>query len=124
MAAEPPSGRPEVRRVITSHAFAAVGMGLPWPVLLLAVEQSTTSQLVLGLAGAARLAPYVAFSWLSGRLADRRERALIVRISLWARLVALVAAGAALAAGRRSCLRERPRRRGEGPRADPGGAGA
>ncbi len=98
MAAEPPSGRPEVRRVITSHAFAAVGMGLPWPVLLLAVEQSTTSQLVLGRAGAARLAPYVAFSWLSGRLADRRERALIVRISLWARLVALVAAGAALAA--------------------------
>ena len=72
MAVEPALRRPEVRRVITSHAFAAVGMGLPWPVLLLAVEQSTSSQLLLGLAGAARLAPYVALSWLSGRLADRR----------------------------------------------------
>jgi hypothetical protein len=98
MAVEPALRRPEVRRVITSHAFAAVGMGLPWPVLLLAVEQSTSSQLLLGLAGAARLAPYVALSWLSGRLADRRERALIVRISLWARAVALLVAAAALAA--------------------------
>jgi MFS family permease len=98
MAFKPVPGRPEVRRVIASHAFAAVGMGLPWPALLLAVEESTTSQLVLGLAGAARLAPYVALSWLSGRLADRRERALIVRISLLARLFCLLAAAAALAA--------------------------
>ncbi len=88
-----------VGRVVVSHAAAAVGMGLPWPVLLVAVEESTTSALLLGLAGAARLAPYVALSWLSGRLADRRERARIVRWSLWARLACLVACGLALAAG-------------------------
>lgn len=76
----------QVWRVIGSHAGAAVGMGLPWPMLLIVVEDSTTSHVLLGLAGAARLAPYVALSWLSGRLADRRERARIVRLSLWARL--------------------------------------
>ncbi len=88
-----------VWRVIGSHAGAAVGMGLPWPMLLVLVEESTTSHLLLGLAGAARLAPYVALSWLSGRLADRRERARIVRLSLWARLVCLFACAAAMAAG-------------------------
>ncbi len=88
----------QVRLVILAHASAAVGMGLPWPVLLLAVEQASGSELLLGLAGAARLAPYVALSWLSGRLADRRERAHIVRLSLWARLGCLLVCGAGLAA--------------------------
>ncbi len=88
----------QVWRVIGSHAGAAVGMGLPWPMLLVLVEESTTSHLLLGLAGAARLAPYVALSWLSGRLADRRERARIVRLSLWARLGCLLACAGALAA--------------------------
>ena len=89
----------QVWRVIGSHAGAAVGMGLPWPMLLIVVEDSTTSHVLLGLAGAARLAPYVALSWLSGRLADRRERARIVRLSLWARLGFLLACAGALAAG-------------------------
>ena len=43
----------QVWRVIGSHAGAAVGMGLPWPMLLIVVEDSTTSHVLLGLAGAA-----------------------------------------------------------------------
>ena len=65
-------------RVVLSHACAAVGMSLPWPVLLVTVEATTDSATLLGVAAAARLLPYVALSWLSGRLADRRERARIV----------------------------------------------
>jgi MFS family permease len=70
-------------------------MGLPWPVLLVLADESG-SQLLLGLAGAARLAPYVGLSWLSGRLADRRERAAILRLSLWSRTALLMACAAAM----------------------------
>lgn len=87
------------RRVVLSHACAAVGMSLPWPVLLLSVEETTDSAALLGVAAAARLLPYVALSWLSGRLADRRERARIVRLSLWARLALLIGCALALNAG-------------------------
>jgi len=84
--------------VVASHALAAVGMGLPWPLLLVTVD-GAGSELLLGLAGAARLAPYVALSWLSGRLADRRERARIVRLSIWSRVALLAACAAAMYAG-------------------------
>jgi len=73
-------------------------MGLPWPMLLVLVD-GAGSHLLLGVAGAARLAPYVALSWLSGRLADRRERAGIVRLSVWARVGLLAACAVAMAAG-------------------------
>lgn len=86
-------------RVVLSHACAAVGMSLPWPVLLVTVEATTDSATLLGVAAAARLLPYVALSWLSGRLADRRERARIVRLSLWARLLLLLGCAIALDAG-------------------------
>ncbi|MBK8755638.1 MAG: hypothetical protein IPM08_00440 [Actinomycetales bacterium] len=85
--------------VVLSHACAAVGMSLPWPVLLVTVEATTDSATLLGVAAAARLLPYVALSWLSGRLADRRERARIVRLSLWARLLLLLGCAIALDAG-------------------------
>ena len=89
---------PRTRRVIASHTLAAVGMSMPWPTILVTIDAATHSALILGLAAAARLAPYVALSWLSGRLADRRERAHIVRLSLAARVGALVACAIALAA--------------------------
>ncbi len=89
---------PRVWRVVGSHALAAIGMGLPWPMLLVLVD-GAGSHLLLGVAGAARLAPYVALSWLSGRLADRRERAGIVRLSVWARVGLLAACAVAMAAG-------------------------
>ena len=87
------------QRVIASHAFAAVGMSMPWPTLLVTIDAATQSALILGLAAGARLAPYVLFSWLSGRLADRRERAHIVRLSLVARVGTLAGCAIALAGG-------------------------
>ena len=88
-----------VRRIVASHALAAVGMSLPWPLLLLLVWEQTHSAALLGLAGAARMAPYVLFSWAVGRLADRYPRHLIVLATLGGRLDALAALGLLLAAG-------------------------
>ena len=48
-----------------SHACAAVGMSLPWPVLLLSVEETTDSAALLGVAAAARLLPYVCLLYTS-----------------------------------------------------------
>ncbi len=91
----------QVIRVILSHALAAVGMGLPWPALVLVAEEHTRTSAqgayLVGAVAALRMAPYVALSWWSGRLADRRERARIVRLSLLARTALLLAATAALA---------------------------
>ena len=54
---------------------------------------------VLGVAGAARMLPYVALSWAAGRLADRYARDRIVRLTLLARLGLLFGVAAALAVG-------------------------
>jgi hypothetical protein len=71
-------------------------MGLPWPALLIVVWDSSHSDVLLGVAATARLLPYVVFSWLAGRLADRMDRLRVVRISLAARVI-LLGATAALA---------------------------
>ncbi len=91
--------RDPVRRTILSHALAAVGMSLPWPLLLLLVWEQSGEGWELGLAGAARMLPYVALSWLAGRLADRFARDRVVRLTLVARVLALVAAAVSLSAG-------------------------
>ena len=88
-----------VRKLVASHGLAAVGMSLPWPLLLLLVWEHTHSGALLGLAGAARLLPYVAFSWAAGRLADRYPRDRIVRLSVAARIVLMIGVAAALQAG-------------------------
>ena len=88
------------RRALISHALAAVGMSLPWPLLLLVVWEQTSDGLLLGLAGAARMLPYVLFSWCAGRLADRVRRDRIVALTLGARIVLLSLAGVALGEGR------------------------
>ncbi|MEO5852315.1 MAG: MFS transporter [Nocardioides sp.] len=88
------------RRALVSHALAAVGMSLPWPLLLLVVWEQTSDGLLLGLAGAARMLPYVLFSWCAGRLADRVRRDRIVAWTLGARIVLLALAGVALGDGR------------------------
>jgi hypothetical protein len=46
-----------VRRTVASHALAAVGMSLPWPLLVLLVWERAGDGWVLGLAGAARMLP-------------------------------------------------------------------
>ena len=87
------------RRTIASHALAAVGMSLPWPLLVLLVWEQTGDGWAVGLAGAARMLPYVALSWAAGRLADRFARDRIVRLTLVARTLSLLAVAAALASG-------------------------
>jgi MFS family permease len=91
------------RRVLVSHALASVGMSVPWPLLLVLVAERTHghpgSALLLGLAGSARMLPYVLLSWAAGRLADAGRRAVVVRLTLLARLVTLLVAGVALLVG-------------------------
>ena len=87
------------RGTIASHAVAAVGMSLPWPLLVLLVWERAGDGWVLGLAGAARMLPYVVLSWAAGRLADRFARDRIVRLTLAARLVLLFGVAAALTIG-------------------------
>lgn len=79
-----------VRRLISVHAASACAMGLPWPALLVAVWNDTHSEIWLGAAGAARMAPYVLLSWLAGRMADRMNREFCVRASLVARALLLL----------------------------------
>jgi MFS family permease len=86
----------EVRRLVLAHGLSATAMGLPWPALLIVVWDSSHSDVLLGVAATARLLPYVLFSWLAGRLADRMDRLRVVRLSLAARVI-LLGATAALA---------------------------
>lgn len=97
----PPGGTltPDVRRLLVAHALSAVALGLAWPALLVAVWDQTQSDGWLGLAAAARMAPYVLFSWLAGRCADRYPRRLMVSGSLVARLILLVGVGVLLGTG-------------------------
>lgn len=85
-------------RVVVAHALAAVGMSLPWPLLLLEVSERSSSPWVLGLAAAARMLPYVAISWCAARLGDRVRRDRLVRATLVGRVVLLLAVGGALVA--------------------------
>src|SRR4051794_38467351 len=74
-------------------------MSLPWPLLLVLVwdrvDGAPRADLLLGLAGAARMLPYVLLSWAGGMLADRFPRDRLLRLSLVARvlLLGLVALG-------------------------------
>ena len=88
------------RRVIASHAVAALAVSLPWPLLLVLVDEETGDPMLLGLVGAARLLPYVALSWAGGRLADAMRRDLIVRATLVARAALLLAAAVAVVGDR------------------------
>ncbi len=96
--AEPPL-RPAVLGALASHALAAAAMAAPWPVLLLGVWDATGGGSWLGFVGAARLAPYVALSWLAGRLADRAHRGRLVVLSTVGRTLFLTLAAVALAGG-------------------------
>lgn len=68
-------------RLLASHALAATAMAMPWPVLLAQVWATTGSDTWLGLAGAARMLPYVLLSAGAGMLADRFRRIVVIRIS-------------------------------------------
>jgi hypothetical protein len=83
-------------RVIASHALAALAVSLPWPLLLVLVDDHSNDPLLVGLVAAARMLPYVAFSWATARLADAMRRDLIVRMSLALRALLQSAAAVAL----------------------------
>ncbi|WP_027863295.1 MFS transporter [Marmoricola sp. URHB0036] len=88
------------RRAIVAHAIGALAVALPWPLLLVLVAANTDNPWLLGLAGSARMLPYVAISWLTARLADAMRRDLIVRATLLARGVLLTATALAVVAER------------------------
>jgi MFS family permease len=92
-----------VRRLLGCHALASVGMSLPWPLLLVLVWTTTGEDphgdLLLGLTAAARMLPYVALSWATGPLADRFRRDRLLRVTLAARAVLLVAVAVAVGQG-------------------------
>jgi MFS family permease len=87
-------------RALASHALAATAMSLPWPLLMVMVWHDTRSDVLLGVTGAARMAPYVALSWWVARLADRHRRDRLVRLTLGVRTLLLGGVAVALAAGR------------------------
>ena len=86
---------PTARRLLVSHALAAVGMSLPWPLLLRAglgaAPATARGDLLLGLTGAARMLPYVALSWATGTLADRFRARPDRAASRWSRRTVLLA---------------------------------
>ena len=70
----PRPGRPVLGRLLAAYACSSVATGLPWPLLLVLVwdqyGDGPHGALVVGLAGAARMAPYVLLSWAVGSLGD------------------------------------------------------
>jgi hypothetical protein len=84
------------RRAILAHAIGALAVALPWPLLLVMVVANTDNPWLLGLAGSARMLPYVAVSWLTARLADAMRRDLIVRATLVARALLLTVTAVAV----------------------------
>jgi MFS family permease len=95
------SDRKVVGRVLASYACAAVANGLPWPLLLVLVWQEYGAgpggAWAVGLAGAARMLPYVLLSWAVGSLGDHVRRDRLVRVTLVLRAVFLAAAAIAVA---------------------------
>lgn len=67
----PQAHRHPAVRLLAGHALAATAMSMPWPVLLAEVWNRTGSDTWLGVAGAARLLPYVLLSAAAGMVADR-----------------------------------------------------
>ena len=92
-----------VRRLLVSHGLAAVAMSMPWPLLLVLVwdrvGDSADGPLLLGLAGAARMLPYVLLSWATGSLGDRFRRDSLLRATLATRIVLLTVVALAVAQG-------------------------
>ena len=92
------------RRLLVSYTFAAVGTGLPWPLLLVLVWDQYGAAphgvWIVGLAGAARMAPYVLLSWAVGSLGDHVRRDRLIRTTLALRFVFLAVAAVAVPADR------------------------
>ena len=128
-----------VGRLLAAYACGCARHRAPWPLLLVLVwdqyADGPHGAWVVGLAGAARMAPYVLCSWAVGSLGDhvRRDRLVVATMAL--RLVFLAAAAvgiagdqvgaAVLAVGARRAVRyaDLPDDRGRAARTGRAGAG-
>jgi MFS family permease len=95
------SDRRIIGRVLASYACASVANGLPWPLLLVLVWQEygdgPGGAWAVGLAGAARMLPYVLLSWAVGSLGDHVRRDRLVLATLVLRVLFLSAGAVAVA---------------------------
>lgn len=93
-----------VRRLLAAYGCASLATGLPWPLLLVLVwdryGDGPHGAWAVGLAGAARMAPYVLLSWAVGSLGDHVRRDRLLRATMLLRLAALAVAAIAVAADR------------------------
>ncbi|WP_329707189.1 MFS transporter [Nocardioides sp.] len=93
-----------MRRLLVAYGCATLATGLPWPLLLVLVwdryADATHGAWAVGLAGAARMAPYVLLSWAVGSLGDHVRRDRLLRATMVLRLAALGAAAVAVAGDR------------------------
>jgi MFS family permease len=87
------------RHAVAGHAAGALALSVPWPLLLVEVARRNDDPFLLGLAGSARMVPFIVCSWAAGRLADRMRRDLLIRISLVARGALLLTTAVALVTG-------------------------
>ena len=96
-------GDARVRRLLVSHALAAIAMSLPWPLLLVLVWErvgdSEHGPLLVGFTAAARMLPYVLLSWATGSLGDRFRRDRVLRATLVSRTVLLGVVALAVSQG-------------------------
>lgn len=94
----------KVNRLLAAYACGSLATGLPWPLLLVLVwdqyGDGPQGAWVVGLAGAARMAPYVLLSWAVGSIGDHVRRDRLVRATMAGRLLFLALAGLALAGDR------------------------
>ncbi len=83
-----------------AYACGSLATGLPWPLLLVLVwdqyGDGPHGAWAVGLAGAARMAPYVLLSWAVGSVGDHVRRDRLVRATMAGRLVFLLLAAVAL----------------------------
>lgn len=87
------------RRAIAGHAAGALALSLAWPLLLVEVAHRNDDPFLLGLAGSARMVPFIVCSWAAGKLADRMRRDVLIRITLVARGALLLLTALALVTG-------------------------
>ncbi len=87
------------RRAVGGHAAGALALSVPWPLLLVEVARRSDDPFLLGLAGSARMVPFIVCSWAAGRLADRMRRDLLIRLTLAARGALLLLTAVALVTG-------------------------